>query len=114
MSACHGEKVLDGDFLQEFRRIFRTMLRKDVHKSLIDAEFAFRHSKAYSHRCECLADRVQYMRFIGRSGTHPVLLNHIPVLDDHDAVQILLCLLYCRKISFRCLDHFSGSFGARK
>ena len=41
MTACHCKQVLHSDFLQEFRRIFRTMLREDVHEFLIDAEFAF-------------------------------------------------------------------------
>ena len=101
----------DGNALQGIRCILRDALRKQVHDLVIQAEQALGDGETHGGGGESLGHGIED---VCRIGHEQFFFQHLPVLKNHDAVQVFGAVGNGLEIGGECLVHVGGSLSARE
>ena len=89
VAAVHGEQMTDRHGAEGVGGILRDLVREKVHDLVLKGQSALGDGKPHGRGREGLAHRVHDMGAVRLSFAHPLLLQHLSVLEDHDAVDVL-------------------------
>ena len=99
------------DQLQGVRGILRNAFREQVHDLVVQVQEPLRDGEADGRGRESLGHGIEDVR---RVGDEELLLEHLSVLEDHHAVQVLGAVGDGLEIGGESFVHLRGSLGARK
>ena len=67
---------------------------------VVEREQPFADGQSYGCRGECLADAVQNVGLLSFAAVHPFLVQHFPVLQHHDALDVEILVLGALQVAF--------------
>ncbi len=111
VAGVHRQEMPDGDPLQGVRGILRNTFREQVHNLVVQVQEALRNGEADGRGRERLGHGIEDVR---RVGDEELFLEHLSVLEDHHAVQVLGAVGDGLEIGGESFIHLRGSLGARE
>ena len=85
----HGQQVLYGHCLQVLVGVGRRLVGEEADHLVGQFQFALCHGEANGCGGEGLTYGVEHVRHFGVAFAQPLLFQHLAVLHDHDAMQVL-------------------------
>ena len=90
VAAGHRQQVAHRHLPEVLRRVGRSLVGEEGDHLVVHRQEPFAYRQPHGGRGERLADAVQHVRLAGRTLAEPFLVEHLAVLEHHDAVDVHL------------------------